>query len=384
MRRSLRISWQQLSFGRVKLLLAVMGVVFADLLMWMQLGFLDACPNCATVVNKRLNADLVVISPLSESTFRLSSFPSRVLQRVPAHPDVVAVQSGLTGIATWRNPWDGREFTVLVYGFEPYELPLFVPGLAEHWNDLRQTDVCLFDDQSRPEFGPVAESLLKGKSVQVEINHRKLNVAGAVRIGAHFAADGSVITSDSNFRRIFPKRKPGVVDLGLVRLRPGAEPKVVQSQLQSLLSSEAVVLTIPELIAYELRFWEQNSPVGVMFTMGAAIGFVVGLVIVYQILHTDVTNHLPQYATLKAIGFSSGYLWRLVMLEALTLSILGYLPGTLLAAGLYRMTAEATYLPMEMTWSRAVQVLLLTIAMCMFAGTVAIRKMRTADPADIY
>jgi putative ABC transport system permease protein len=383
MLRSLVIAWLQLSFGRVRLLLAVLGVVFADVLMWMQLGFMDACPNCAKVVNERLNADLVVVSHLSESTFRLSSFSARVLHRVPAHPDVVAVQAGLTGVANWRNPWDGREFTVLVYGFEPYELPLFVPELEEQWSAVRQSDVCLFDDRSRPEFGPVAETLHEGKVVQVEINHRKLNVAGAVRIGASFAADGSVVTTDSNFHRIFPSRKRGAIDLGLVRLRPGADVRLVKSQLQSLLSTDVVVLTIPELVDYELRFWEQNSPIGVMFTMGAAIGFLVGFVIVYQILHTDITSYLPQYATLKAIGFTSGYLWRLVLVEALFLALLGYIPGTAVAAGLYRLTTEATYLPMEFTGQRAVQMLVLTIAMCFFSGAMAVRKLRTADPADV-
>lgn len=384
MLRSLIIAWSQLSFVRTRLLLAVLGVVFADVLMWMQLGFLDACPNCARVVNERLNADLVVISPLSESTFRLASYPARVLHRVPAHPDVTSVQAGLLGVGNWRNPWDGREFTVLVYGFEPYELPMFVPGLEEHWGDIRQLDVCVFDEQSRPEFGPVAETLGTGQSVNVEINRRKLHVAGSVQIGASFAADGSIVTSDSNFRRMFPTRKSGVIDLGLVRLRKGADPQVVKAELQALLARDAVVLTIPELIDYELRFWEQNSPIGVMFTMGAAIGFLVGFVIVYQILYTDVINHLPQYATLKAMGFTDGYLLRHVLRQALLLVGLGYVPGAVLAWGMYSLTACATHLPMQITSERAVQILALTLTMCVLAGTVAMRRLRTSDPADLF
>ncbi len=383
MLRSLKIAMMQLSYCRVRLLVAVLGVVFADVLMWMQLGFLDACPNCAKVVNERLNADLVVVSPLSESTFRLKSFSERILHRIPAHPYVMTVQSGLTGIANWRNPWDGREFTVLVYGFEPFDQPLFIPGLEQQWSDVRQRDVCLFDDRSRPEFGPVAETLAKGEAVQVEINHRQLTVSGSVRIGASFAADGSVITSDTNFYRIFPDRKHGVIDMGLIRLRKGADVELVKSQLQAELSPDVVVLTIPDLVEYELRFWEQNSPIGVMFTMGAAIGFLVGFVLVYQVLHTDVINHLPQYATLKAVGFTTGYLWRLVMFAAIALALLGYVPGTLLAAGLYRATSEATHLPMEFTWPRAIQMLALTVAMCIFSGAMAIRKIRTADPASV-
>jgi putative ABC transport system permease protein len=184
--------------------------------------------------------------------------------------------------------------------------------------------------------------------------------------------------------RTFPERKHGWIDFGMIRLKPGADIKTVQADLQALVGRDVSVLTRPEFVAFEKAYWQKNAPIGFIFTMGTAIGFLVGFVVVYQILHTDVANHLPQYATLKAIGFTHGFLLRVVLQESFILAVLGYLPSTVIAYGMYRVAAEATHLPLQVTASRAVLILVLTILMCFFSGSVAVRKLRSADPADVF
>lgn len=382
--RRIPVAWLQLSHGRAKLVVAVLGVVFAVTLMWSQIGFEDALYDSATVVEQRLRGDIVVVHPQSEAMFRMKAFSRRLLYRVQGHPDVDHVSSFYTGVAIWRNPWTGKERSTFVFGVDPSEDVLDVEGFAEQRGQLTQMDVCLFDSFSRPDFGDVGGALASGQPVVTEINSRQFKVKGTVRIGASFAADGNIIVSDANFLRLFPNRSVGAIDVGVIRLRPGADPNRVAQDLRDTIGTELQVFTAREFIAFEKNYWATNSPIGFIFSMGLAIGFFVGFVVVYQILYTDVTNHLPQYATLKAIGYTDGYLLRLVLEEAIILAVLGFIPGTIIAAGLFKVARDATYLPLSLSLDRGVQLLGMTMLMCCFSAAVAVRKLKAADPADVF
>ena len=114
------------------------------------------------------------------------------------------------------------------------------------------------------------------------------------------------------------------------------------------------------------------------------MAFVVGVVIVYQVLSTDVNSHMKEYATFKAMGYHNSYLLSVVFEEAIILAFLGFIPGTILPLGLYKLAAMATALQIAMTLSRAVLVLVLTIIMCALSGAIATRKLQSADPADMF
>ena len=139
-----------------------------------------------------------------------------------------------------------------------------------------------------------------------------------------------------------------------------------------------------EFVVWERSYWESSTAIGFVFTLGAAMGFVVGIVIVYQILYTDVADHLPEYATLKAMGYTDGYFLMLVFQEALILSLIGYIPGFAVANVLYVATQNATSLPIIMDVGKGVLVLGLTVVMCCLSGAIAVRKLQEADPADIF
>ncbi len=172
--------------------------------------------------------------------------------------------------------------------------------------------------------------------------------------------------------------------MGVVSLRPGASATRVKTELQSLYGSDLLVLTIPEFIEREKDFLLSSRPINFIFTLGAGVGFLVGFAIVYQVLFTDVSNHLPQYATLKAIGYADRFLQGVVLQESLILSLLGYVPGAVLAGLLYAVTVKATNLPMRLTVDRGALILALTVVMCGFSGLLAMRKLRQADPADVF
>ncbi len=383
MRSSWQVAWKQLSHSRVKLVVATAGVVVAVLLMLVQLGFLSAAYQSSLGVPNLITADLVVLNPSTPTLMTPASFSRRLLYRLPAHPSVIEVQSIYLGTAKWKNPWLKSEHQILVYGLGSGGDMLPIPGFVEANEKLRIPDMAMFDVRSRPTFGPVGETLASGQKLEVEVNRRKITIAAGTQVGVTLGVDGNMFVTDTNFLRLF-SRISGSIDLGLIRLKPDADLITARDELRNWCGNELRILTRDEFIAFEKKFLDTSAPINFIFGLGTAVGFFIGFVIVYQILYTEVSTHLPQFATLKAIGFTDGYLLRLVLQESLLLSMMGYFPGVLLSWGVYHVAAKETLLPMELTPSRLLMVLLLTVTMCGFSGAMAVRKLSAADPADIF
>jgi len=249
---------------------------------------------------------------------------------------------------------------------------------------LRLPGRVLFDERSRPEFGPVAAWFRAGRSVQSEVSGQRLRVAGLVALGPSFGADGNMLVSRETFRTIAPPGSRGGIQIGLLRLRQGADPARVQQRLDNQLPSDVKVYTKEQFIEFEKTYWRTSTAIGFIFTLGAAMGFVVGCVIVYQILYGDVSDHLPEYATLMAMGYGLADLLGVVAREGLLLALLGYIPAYAVAQGLYALIRDSTRLPVLMDPQRAGLVFLLILSMCLFSALLAMRRLADADPADIF
>ena len=368
----------------MKLAAAAAGVVVAVMLMLVQLGIRQGAMDNSVSFTRLIEADLVVVSPRTKTIFQSSQFPRRLLYRLPAHASVEAVSEIYMSQARWKNQWEHIEVPISVYGIEPTTNMISLPGYAAHLDQLRLPDRFVFDGMSRDTFGPVAKTLQEQGAVETELNQRRIHIVAAMSIGVSIANDGNVYCSPANFLRVFPGRTAGAIDLGLVRLKPGASRELVIKELQPLLGTEAKLFTRDELIAKEIQHMRDSAPIDFIFGMGTVIGFFIGFVVVYQILYTEVTNHLPQLATMKAMGFTDHYLLRLVVWQALILSVLGYVPGFILALGLYEIAEKEIQMPFVMTWSRGIGVFLATVAMCAMSAVIAVRKAWSADPAEVF
>jgi putative ABC transport system permease protein len=192
--------------------------------------------------------------------------------------------------------------------------------------------------------------------------------------------------SDQNFRRFFSPRPLTQINLGLIQLDPTADPSRVIAHMRERLPGDVNILTKAEIIIHDRRFWIETTAIGFIFGLGVVVSFVVGTVIVYQILYTDIRDHMQEYATLKAMGYSSLYLFQLVLQQALLLAALGYLPGFVISLGLYRLTVNATdgSLPVSMNMGRMVFVLVITVVMCSVSGLISVRRAVMADPAEVF
>ena len=382
--RRIPLSWLLLTRQPVRLLVALAGISFAGILMFMQLGFRDGLFDASVTAHRLFDADVVLISPRSASSVSMEAFPRRRLVQTLADPDVDGVTPVHWGLMLWRNPETRRNRSILALGFNPDD-PFFVdPSLAEKTDALKQKGRILFDQLSRPEFGPIADWYRDGRVVETEIAGNRVRVAGLVSLGTSFGADGNLLTSSETFLDLMPQKPPGAIEVGLVRLKPGADPEQVVSRLRQRLPKDVSVLTKQGFIDFEQNYWKSSTSIGFIFTLGAAMGFVVGCVIVYQVLYTDVSDHLPEYATLMAMGYRLSHLLGVVVREGFYLAAMGYVPAYMAGQGLYWFVRDATKLPVGMDLSRALTVLVMILVMCMLSSFLAMRRLIDADPAEIF
>ncbi|MBD2057354.1 FtsX-like permease family protein [Oculatella sp. FACHB-28] len=376
------LAWLNLLHERTRLLVAIAGVAFAVLLIFMNLGFLGALSLTATQIYNQMNAEIFLRSPQTLEISTTEPFPIERLYQVAGVEGVDQVMPVYVGYQQWRNPETRLSRAMFVYGINPRDPVFHLPELQtpEAIAALQRPNTVLIDQLSRPEFGPQTIGL------ETESDRRRVEIGGQFTLGGGFASDGTLIVGDQNFLRLFTPRTLNRIDIGLIKLQPGTNIEAVAKTLRGMLPQDVEVLTQEEIIGRDRDFWIGTTSTGFIFSMGVVVSFIVGTVIVYQILYTDISEHMPEYATLKAMGYRSRYLFQVVLQEAVILAVMGYVPGLILSLGLYELTTNATNggLPMAMNLGRLVFVLLLTVTMCAVSGLISVRKVITADPAEVF
>ncbi len=384
MQRRTPLGWLQLSRERSRFLVALSGIAFADVLIFMQLGFQSALYDSNTKLLRAVDADIVLMSPQARNTQNLGTFSRQRLYQAKAIPGVQTAEAFYSNIVTWKHPETHKEKSIQVIAFNPDHPVLNLTAVHQQLDHLKLPDYVLFDRKSRGDFRQTIARVEAGQPTQTEVNHQTVTIAGVFKLGASFGADGMLVASDQTFLALFPQRDAASISLGLLKLQPGTHTQPVITALKAMLPNDVRVLTHQECIEFEEQHWRTESPIGFIFDLGAAMAFVIGVVIVYQVLSTDVNSHLNEYATFKAMGYRHQYFLLIIFEEALILAFLGFIPGLLVPLGLYQLAAGATALPMSMTAARAGLVLTLTLLMCLLSGAIATRRLQAADPADLF
>ena len=378
------LAWLQLLREKQRFVVALAGIAFAVILMLVQLGLRDALSESATKPIDHLKGDLIIASSQYEYLFSTDNFTQRRLYSALALEDVEWVAPLYLGVGTWRQPETYDERKILVLGFIPNTTVVDFPEVWRDKEKLEVSDSVLFDGASRPEYGPVREILSRDKAVVTEVNGKRIRVVGLFELGPTFGSNAHLITSDLTFLRIFKNRQQGLIDLGFVKLKAGADPEQNRARLRAILPKDVNVFTRHALLEQEKEYWNKHLPIGFIFNLGSLMGLVVGGVVVYQILFADVNDQLPEYATLKAMGYLDRDLFGIILQEAIILSALGFIPGYLIAQALYIFAHNHAGVPIHMTIARIAIVFVLTVLTCSISGAIAMRKLRLADPAEIF
>jgi len=383
--RYIAVGWRQLKHNRLRMFAAVLGITFAVVLMLVQQGFRAALFDSGIRWHNALQYDIVILSPKAEYLLEVHDFPRIRLLQARGVEGVRAVTPVYTRQAKWRNPENPEiVWPIFVAAFDPADAGFGQVITQAQQQALRLADYYLFDALARPEYGPIPELLRQQGVVALELNGRRIRIGGLFEVGNSFGINGALITSDLNYQRMFPDRKLSAVSIGLVQLEPGAAAEQARDAIAAALPEDIAVLTREQFKAMEIAYWNSSTPIGYVFNIGVVMGLVVGAIIVYQILFSDVQDHLKEYATLKAMGYTNGYLSGVVLQEAAILAMAGFVPALLLTYQVFKISAAATNLPLTLTPAMAGQVFILTLGMCVFAGLLAMRKVRSADPADVF
>ena len=380
------LAWLNLIHNRMRTSAAVGGVAFSVLLIFMQLGFLGSVESTASLIFDALDFDLVIRSSRYLQLAETRTFPQDRLHQVASAPGVLRVTPFYVGQNQWRNPDTGSKRRILTMGLKPADPVFKVRELQVKAGLLTDPEFGLIDRKSRRDFGPRDGSQFGDADVgtETEVANQRVEIVGHFALGAGFVADGAIVLNERGFCRIQPGRTPEDVSLGLVKLEVGVSPDAAAARLQSILPSDVRVFTRTGVADFERRFWYREMSIGILFQVGVVVAMVVGTAIVYQVLSSDVTNHLAEYATLKAVGYGNGYLVKVILQQAIALGLMGFLPGMLLAEVVYRITTYVANVPVVMNVGRVVFVLAISLGMCAVSGLGALRKVRSADPADLF
>ena len=389
------LAWKNLTHDWRRLAIALLGIAFAVLLMFSQVGFQNALFDSQVKMLNDVQGEIFIVSKAKFTLAAEKRFPIDRIMQARSCPGVAGAYPLYSELTTsvmrkMKRGLGNRGYPIRSIGV-PLGAPIFKSAqLQQELRRLHAPYTALIDAKSKEKkfpFSLASHDTLAGANI--ELAGKRVHLVGTFDMGTDFAHDGNLVMSDENFARYYPHRKRfgdplSVVDIGLVHVQDGFSVAEVQRVLAHTLSKDVLVLTRQEYLDKEIHFWDKSTPIGTIFLAGKIIGFVVGMVICYQVIYSDITDHMPEFATLKAMGYSTSYFVWLIVVEALLLALIGFLPGVLASYALYNWLAGQTGLLMQMTVDGVLFVLVATIAMCVASGMLAVRKLLAADPASLF
>ena len=382
--RSVPLAWRNLVANKRRLIRSSAGIGFAVLLMLVQLGFERGFFDASLGIVRQLDGDLFIMRAGKYRFGAEDPFPRRDLdaaQGVAGVASVLPLYASWQGMF-WKEPGGDKSYLIQAFAFDPDQRVFLLPEVNDQRGRLKEQDTVLVDRRARPFLG------MAGDAKETEINGRTVHIAGSFALGPDFMSNGTVMMSDRTFAGLLtgnrdnPAAPP--IEFGVVKVQPGADVGTVQQALAAALPKEVRVLSKPQLIAFERNFQAELSSAGPIFWMGTFVGFIVGMLISYQVIYTDLADQLPQYATLKGMGYETGYLVRVVFEQAALSAIVAYVPAWLLCLLVYYVIGALALLPLHMTLALTLLSLALTLGMCLLAAALAIRRVIAADPAEVF
>ncbi len=379
------LAWRNICADKRRLAQSAAGIGFAVLLMMLQLAFLEGFRDSAVEIMRRMDGDVFLTSATKYRYATKDPFSRRQLYAARAVAGVEWARPAYAEFvrSVWKNPQDRQLHVLQVLAFDPDQPVFLIPEIEAKREALKEADTALFDRSSQPFFG-TAEA-----GTESELARRNLRIIGTFTLGPNFSFDGTLVTADRTFVKFFATHALATgelpdVEFGAIKVRPGYRPEAVRDELRRVLPQNVAVRTRSEFLALESDFQDEQSPVGPIFMFGTLVGFAVGMMISYQILFTEISELLPQYATLKAMGYGHGYLARVTLEQTVFYAFVGLLPAWLATSLLCRIIGAVALLPLHVSGTTLLVGASLTLAMCVISGLLALRPVLRADPAELF
>ncbi|MCI4663053.1 MAG: FtsX-like permease family protein [Neomegalonema sp.] len=379
----LPIGWLQLTHKRGRFAAALAGVAFANVLVFVQLGIMNAMASATLRPYAFFDADIMISAGDANALNEGGNVARQWMLQALADPDVI---DG-TGLFVGTAPWDRgeRDVSFSTIGIDPSRFDFLSDGLSPDLDLLQVKDTAILDRLARGLPRDETASIRPQTPLRFETQDRTITAVATFAGGGGFGGDGYMLVSDQTFLAMFPARRSSAPDHILLRLRPGADLDATLRRLRAQISDHSLrIRSLSDAGAEDLRYQQTRRPTGIIFGFGVLIGVLVGLVIVYQVLSADVADHLREYATFKAMGYGPRFFMGIVVEEALVLGLLGFVPGLIAGTAILTLMGKMTTLPLAMTPSMAGMVFVGTVLFSALSGIFATRRLTAADPADLF
>ncbi|MDG2333292.1 MAG: ABC transporter permease DevC [Myxococcota bacterium] len=374
--RAVVFSFRLLMHERGRLIASVGGVTFALLLMLLQIGFRNALLDSAIQLLREVDADILVINKEKDPFLARNRMHKERLYQALSVEGVESASPLWIALEQWKNLEEETLHPIRVIGFNPREPTFLIDEVNENVDKLNRIGTAFLDSHARDSYGKLPDGI-------AQVSLREIEIVGSFPLGTDFEVDGSLLVSDETFFEL-TRQSPDWIEIALLRLKPGAEMNRVLENLALTLPGDVRAFSKAQLIDRDLDYWRTGTPISVILLVGVALGFAVGVVICYQILYTEVLDHLAEFATLKAMGYGDSYIQFVVMVESVLLSALGFVPSLVLGSFMLAVLGWSSGLPAGISLGDALNVGLLAVSMCTLAGTLALRKVRNLEPAELF
>ena len=369
------LAWRNLVHDRVRLAVTLTGIVFAVVLIVVQLGLFLGFTTATSGLIDHSGADLWITAARVPYIEQGVPFSERKLSTVLSTPGVATATKYIARFTQWQRP-DGRQESVQVVGFDP-DRPLGGP-----WNvvegdpaALKSADNIFIDEIYKTKLGIMHLGQI------VEIRGHRARIVGFTSGIRSFTTSPYVFTSFKSAQDYTTVPENQTVFI-LVKAKPGMSVEELRRRLATELR-DVDIRTNAEFSRMTQVYWMFTTGAGIAVLLAAVLGLVVGVVVVAQTIYATTMDHLKEYGTLKAMGATNRYLYRVIIQQAVISAVIGYALAMVVShfvvAGSQRGGA-AILLPTPI----AVGMLGLTLAMCIGAAMVSINTVTRLDPAMVF
>jgi putative ABC transport system permease protein len=372
-----RVAFANLTQHRFRLAAALGGVAVALFLLLLQMAVLNAARVKVTALFDDFNFDMVVVPDTYQFLLSFDTLDRVTLNSARATRGV-ADSFGLNAVPVQMTQLPSRHVSYLfLIGLDEPGQFLRDAGMRAALQSLDSSHAIAMDTYSLADIGPVTPG------TRAEINNEAVTVTGQFQLGLFFYGEGSGLVRNADFTRL-TGRVPGSITMGLLRLERGADPADVKARLMKSLPSGTLVLTRGELIAQERAYFLSTKPVGIMMYISMLIAYLVGTVILIQVLSTDISTRMGEYAVLKAMGFSMTFVYGVGAAQAALLSLGGLIPALMLGMLVLWGIEFQTHLPTGLGLGLTVSMVAIALVLAAGAAAIALRRLAQADPAELF
>jgi putative ABC transport system permease protein len=372
---TLTLAFRNLFYDRIRLVVTLVGILFSIVLVAVQLGLYLGARTMIISMIDRADGDLWVMAYGTKNFEEAQPIAARERFAALSTPGVANAVPLITAFTDWRKPTGGSTLVVVI-GAEAED------GGLRPWNviegdvsGLGARDAVIIDKTYLAELG------VTGVGDTAQVGASRVRIAGLTEGIRSFTVTPYIFTTLNRARSLIDMPADRITYV-LVKLAPGADPDIVRKEISSKVP-DSEVLTRAEFRDRSLNHWLFATGAGVALIGGAILGLVVGTVIVAQTLYSSTKDHLNEFATLRALGSSGGYIHKVILAQAGLSAVLGYILGMTIALTIVYLS-EHTALPIVMTPALAGLLLALTVVMCAISALSAIGKVMRIDPAMVF